>query len=172
MELHDLVAAGADPRLMTREKTTALMMVTGLGRTPDPGATRMTESAAIEAAKLALEFGDDINAANDNGDTALHAAVSARASHEIVKALVERGAKLDGLTLQITQKAGPDGRLFGSVTNLDLERLLAERGFQVDRRRIELDETIKHLGTYPVVVHVGRDVRATIQVTVEPVEAE
>ena len=89
-----------------------------------------------------------------------------------VKAERERKAaegvaqKLDGLKLTIQARAGEEGRLFGSVTNLDLERLLADKGFQVDRRRIELAEPIKQLGTYPVVVQVGRDVRATVELTV------
>jgi large subunit ribosomal protein L9 len=74
--------------------------------------------------------------------------------------------KLNGLKVTVQARAGEEGRLFGSVTNLDLERLLADKGFQVDRRRIELAEPIKQLGTYSVVVHVGRDVRATVELTV------
>jgi large subunit ribosomal protein L9 len=89
-----------------------------------------------------------------------------------VKAERERKAaesvaqKLDGLKLTVQARAGEEGRLFGSVTNLDLERLLTDKGFHVDRRRIELAEPIKQLGTYPVVVQVGRDVRATVELTV------
>jgi len=67
---------------------------------------------------------------------------------------------------------GEEGRLFGSVTNLDVERLLAAKGFQVDRRRIQLAEPIKQVGTYPVPVQLGRDVRATVQVVVEAQETE
>ena len=76
-------------------------------------------------------------------------------------------AKLDGLALTVKAHAGEGGRLFGSVTNLDVERLLAEKGFHVDRRRIGLDEPLKNLGTFPIVVQVGRTARATIQLTVE-----
>ena len=82
------------------------------------------------------------------------------------KAAESVAQKLDGLKLTVQARAGEEGRLFGSVTNLDLERLLADKGFEVDRRRIELAEPIKQLGTYPVVVHVGRDVRATVELTV------
>jgi large subunit ribosomal protein L9 len=78
-----------------------------------------------------------------------------------------RARRVEGLQLRITARAGDEGRLFGSVTNLDIERLLAEKGIEIDRRRILLDEPIKQLGTYPIVVHVGRDVRATVQLTVE-----
>ncbi|HWP65219.1 MAG TPA: 50S ribosomal protein L9 [Candidatus Limnocylindria bacterium] len=76
-------------------------------------------------------------------------------------------AKLDGLLLTVRARAGETGRLFGSVTNIDIERLLAERGFSIERRRILLPDPIKDLGTHPVVVQIGGGVRATIQVTVE-----
>ena len=80
--------------------------------------------------------------------------------------------QVDGLEIRVQARAGEEGRLFGSVTNLDIERLLAARGVTVDRRRIQLDEPIKQLGTYRVVVQVGRDVRATVQVVVEAGDAE
>jgi len=80
--------------------------------------------------------------------------------------------QIDGLELRVQARAGDEGRLFGSVTNLDVERLLAARGLTVDRRRIQLDEPIKQLGTYPVVVLIGRDVRATVQVVVEASDSE
>lgn len=76
-------------------------------------------------------------------------------------------AKLHGLPLIMTAKAGEGGRLFGSVTNIDIERRLAEIGHDVDRRRIFLETPIKELGTFPVEVDVGRGVRATIRITVE-----
>lgn len=76
-------------------------------------------------------------------------------------------SRLDGLALSVRARAGSEGRLFGSVTNLDVERLLAEKGFRVERRRIALEEPIKQLGTFPIVVEVGRQVRATVQLTVE-----
>ncbi|HJW70677.1 MAG TPA: 50S ribosomal protein L9 [Candidatus Binatia bacterium] len=80
--------------------------------------------------------------------------------------------QVEGLELRVHARAGEEGRLFGSVTNLDVERLLAARGVTVDRRRILLDEPIKQLGTYPVAVQIGRDVRVTVQVIVEAGEPE
>ena len=74
--------------------------------------------------------------------------------------------KLNGLKLTVAARAGEEGRLFGSVTNIDVERLLTEKGFQVERRRIELADPIKQLGTYPIIIQVGRDVRATVELTV------
>jgi large subunit ribosomal protein L9 len=84
--------------------------------------------------------------------------------HKAAEALAQR---VSGLKLTVRARAGEAGRLFGSVTNLDVERLLADRGFHVDRRRIELPEAIKQLGTYPIAIQVGRAVRATVELTVE-----
>ena len=75
--------------------------------------------------------------------------------------------RLDGLALTVRALAGDTGRLFGSVTNLDLERLLAERGFAIDRKRILLPDPIKDLGVHSVAIQIAHNVRATIQVTVE-----
>jgi large subunit ribosomal protein L9 len=76
-------------------------------------------------------------------------------------------SKLEGVTVNVRARAGEEGRLFGSVTNLDIERLLAAKGIAVERRRILLEEPIKQLGTFPVTIQVGRNVRASIQVVVE-----
>jgi large subunit ribosomal protein L9 len=83
------------------------------------------------------------------------------------KAAEGAAAKLEGLAVTVRARAGEEGRLFGSVTNLDVERLLSAKGFAVERRRILLEEPIKQLGTFPVVIQMARDVRATIQVVVE-----
>lgn len=92
--------------------------------------------------------------------------ISAKADRD-KKAAETAAAKVEGLRLLVKARAGEDGRLFGSVTNLDVERLLAEKGVAVDRRRIALDEPLKQLGTFPIVVQIGRDVRATVQLTIE-----
>lgn len=88
------------------------------------------------------------------------------------KAAAAQATTVEGIELRVQARAGDEGRLFGSVTNLDIERLLAARGVTVDRRRILLEEPIKQLGTFPVVVQLGRDIRATIRVIVEATEAE
>jgi large subunit ribosomal protein L9 len=77
------------------------------------------------------------------------------------------GKRIDGMKLVIRMRSGEEGRLFGSVTNLDVERLLAEKGVQVDRRHIALGDPIKQLGTFPITVQVGRAVKATVELTVE-----
>jgi large subunit ribosomal protein L9 len=76
--------------------------------------------------------------------------------------------RLASVAITVAARAGEDGRLFGSVTNLDLERLLAERGLAIERRRILLEEPIKALGNYTVPIQVARDLQTAISVTVEP----
>jgi large subunit ribosomal protein L9 len=92
-------------------------------------------------------------------------AAKAEREHKSAEAVAHR---VEGIKLTVRARAGEEGRLFGSVTNMDIERLLAEKGVQVDRRRIVLDEPIKQLGTYTITVQVGRAVRAAVELTVEP----
>ncbi len=93
-----LVAAGADPKLTQPNQANALMLAAGMGwRDGSPAAPSYdqgSEKDAIEAIKLCMELGLDINATTNTGETALHAAVSGRASETIVRFLVENGASL------------------------------------------------------------------------------
>ena len=84
------------------------------------------------------------------------------------KAARAEADKLDGLVVEIQARAGEEDRLYGSVTNIDIERHLAARGVNVDRRRIDLDDPIKRLGTYRIVIGIAHDVKATITVKVLP----
>lgn len=74
--------------------------------------------------------------------------------------------KLEELKLSVSARAGEEGKLFGSVTNIDLERALRERGFEIDRRRIILPEPIKQLGDYTVVVRLQPEVEANLKLSV------
>ena len=79
----------------------------------------------------------------------------------------ERAGKLDGLTLQITQKAGPDGRLFGSVTNYDIVDALKKQGQEVERAQIRMPQgPLKQVGDFPIEVALHTDVAVTITVSV------
>ncbi len=77
----------------------------------------------------------------------------------------EAGRKMEGLRLTLVKKAGEGDILYGSVTTADIADALAEKGIQVDRRRVELEEPIKRLGEHKVHVRLHRDV--TIPVTIE-----
>jgi large subunit ribosomal protein L9 len=76
-------------------------------------------------------------------------------------------AKLvNGVSLTIVQKAGENDQLFGSVTSKDIVDALAAQNFEIDRRKIHLDEPIKQLGEYKIPVRLYKDVTAEIAVHV------
>ncbi|MBW2281090.1 MAG: 50S ribosomal protein L9 [Deltaproteobacteria bacterium] len=74
--------------------------------------------------------------------------------------------QLDGLTLEFEVKVGEEGKLFGSVTNADIWSQLTERGFKLERRKIDLGDPIKQVGEYDVKVKLHREVSAAIRVKV------
>jgi large subunit ribosomal protein L9 len=79
----------------------------------------------------------------------------------------EHAEQLNKTVLTISQQAGEDGRLFGSVTTQDIaDEIKAARGIEVDRRKIHLDDPIKNVGTYQVVLEVADGVTATVKVMV------
>jgi large subunit ribosomal protein L9 len=76
-------------------------------------------------------------------------------------------AKLvNGVSLTIAQKAGENDQLFGSVTSKDIAEGLAAQHFEIDRRKIQMDEPIKQLGDYKIPVRLHKDVTAEIAVHV------
>jgi large subunit ribosomal protein L9 len=76
------------------------------------------------------------------------------------------GERLAALSVVVTARAGEEDRLFGSVTNLDIEKALSAQGVVVDRRKILLEEPIKQLGTYTVPVNLAGGVRGNVTVQV------
>ena len=79
----------------------------------------------------------------------------------------ESASLLSRTVLTIPQQAGDDGRLFGSVTPQDIADAIRDaRGIRVDRRKVHLEEPIRHTGTYMVVVEVADEVTATIKTMV------
>jgi large subunit ribosomal protein L9 len=74
--------------------------------------------------------------------------------------------RLNALTIRIVQKAGEDGRLFGSVTTKDIEAGAKAQGIVLDRRKIHLPEPIKAVGAYQVPVRLLSEVSATLKVEV------
>jgi large subunit ribosomal protein L9 len=90
-----------------------------------------------------------------------------KAQAETLKKAQERGSKLDGLTLQIAQKAGPDGRLFGSVTNYDIVEALHKQGHEVERANVRMPQgPLKQVGDVPIQIALHTDVTVTITVSV------
>ena len=90
-----------------------------------------------------------------------------RAQREAQERASDNAALLSRTVLTIPQQAGDDGRLFGSVTTQDIADAIRDaRGIRVDRRKIHLDEPIRHTGTYMVVVEVADETTATIKTMV------
>ena len=78
----------------------------------------------------------------------------------------EQAEKLNALNLEIVRKAGPEGRLFGSVTIRDLNELLKENDFELERRAIILNTPIRSVGTHEFTVRVHTEISVTLQIKV------
>jgi large subunit ribosomal protein L9 len=78
-----------------------------------------------------------------------------------------QAAKIDGFLLQVTRKAGEDGKLFGSVTNFDIVEALQAQGFQIERSHIRLPQgPLKQIGDTQIAIALHPDVVVTITVSV------
>jgi len=89
---------------------------------------------------------------------------AANAKLNAAQALAE---KIEGTTLRITQKAGVDGRLFGSVGTIDIAEALKSQGVEIEKAMVRLPEgPLKHVGDFPVSIAPHTDVVANITVTV------
>ena len=90
-----------------------------------------------------------------------------RAQNEALTKAQEKAAKLDGLMVQITQKAGVDGKLFGSVTNVDISEALKAQSFEVPKAEIRMPQgPLKQVGDHPIKIALHADVIVTITVSV------
>ena len=78
----------------------------------------------------------------------------------------EQVTRIEPLVLSFTRKAGEQGHLFGSVTSADIAAELATQGFEVDRRKIQLNEPLKSLGDFVVPIKLYREVTARVKVKV------
>ncbi|HEV2812803.1 MAG TPA: 50S ribosomal protein L9 [Solirubrobacteraceae bacterium] len=94
-------------------------------------------------------------------------AAAERAAREATERASESAAVLNRTVLTIAQQAGDDGRLFGSVTTQDIVDAIKDaRGVAIDKRKVHLDEPIRHVGTYMVVVEIGDGVTANVKTIV------
>jgi len=90
-----------------------------------------------------------------------------KAQSDALSAAQEKGARLDGLMVQITQKAGVDGRLFGSVTSYDIVAALKSQSFEIERSMIRLPQgPLKQVGDHPLAIALHSDVVVHITVSV------
>ena len=90
-----------------------------------------------------------------------------KAAGEKLASAETHAEKLSGLMVQITQKAGVDGRLFGSVTNADVAEALRAQGFEVEKSQVHMPSgPLKMIGDHPVTVQLHTDVKADVTVSV------
>ena len=95
----------------------------------------------------------------------------ARKTKRLLEEAKMYAAQIGKLTVQVTVKTGEGGKLFGSVTSKDIaDALQAQHGVELDKRKIELKDSIKALGEYPVTVKLHPEISAQIQVQVTTVQ--
>ena len=80
-----------------------------------------------------------------------------------LKALRDR---LESVSLEVTARVGEEGKLFGSVTTAHIAELLAEKGYKVDRRKIQLGEPLRKIGDHVVSIRLQRDLTAKVALTI------
>lgn len=74
--------------------------------------------------------------------------------------------QFEGVNLHFTRRAGENDQLFGSVTSSDVAHELEARGFNVDRRKIEVDHPMKSIGEFTIHIHLHREVSVPVKVTI------
>lgn len=79
----------------------------------------------------------------------------------------QQAALLASVTLKLSRKAGENDQLFGSVTTGDIAEALKAQGYEIDKRKIQLNDPIKLVGEYPITLKLYRDVTATVTLTVD-----
>jgi len=91
-----------------------------------------------------------------------------RKANELLTGAQDKANKLEGTKVQVTQKAGPDGRLFGSVTNTDIaEALTTATGIELKKADVRLPAgSLNNIGEFPVVIQLHTDVLANVIVHV------
>jgi large subunit ribosomal protein L9 len=88
-------------------------------------------------------------------------------SRKIIRSAEDLAKQVSGITLSIEAQSGEDDKLFGSVTSMDIAEALSKQGVEIDKRKINLEEPIKRLGTYTVSVKIHHDVTANVTVEVK-----
>ena len=90
--------------------------------------------------------------------------------NQVLEVARQFAARIEGIVLVLPHQAGEEGKLFGSVTNMELAEQLKKQGIEIDRKKIALAEPIKQLGEYTVGVKVHPEVVANLKVNVTKAE--
>lgn len=91
---------------------------------------------------------------------------------KLKKSAEEVAKQLEGLTIRIAKPVGDSDRLYGSVTTKEIVEILQEKGFSIDRKKLELPGTIKQTGEFEIMVKLGSSVSARFKLVVEKRETE
>lgn len=113
----------------------------------------------------------EANAANLRHLEALKAARAQREATELLS-YQEIATKLSKITPKFTLSTGQGGKAFGSVTNLDIHKELADQGIEIDRHAIELDKPIKGSGKFDITVRLHPQVICSLTISVDAKELE
>jgi len=85
-----------------------------------------------------------------------------------VKEANEIAEQLNGLKLIFKVKSSPEGKMYGSITNKDIaDKILSFKKIEVDRKKIDIEDSIKEIGNYDIVIKLYKDIKSTIVVSVE-----
>lgn len=95
-----------------------------------------------------------------------HKRIISEKAAKLQEAFRTTAQKLSECTVTIKAKAGEEEKLFGSVTNMDIAEALKAEGFDIDKKKIVMEEPIKRLGVYPVEVKLHGDISASVKVQV------
>lgn len=87
---------------------------------------------------------------------------SAFKEEKLRKEAQQNAEKLNGTTVKVGAKAGESGKIFGSVTNIQVAEALQKAGFNVERKNIEMGDSVKQLGTYTAKVRLFKEITATV----------
>ncbi len=98
--------------------------------------------------------------------------VTAAKAKKVSQGVQEVADRLSKVSLTFSVKTGKEGKLFGSVTTKDIEEALREKGFEVDRRRIQLSQPIKELGTSIIGIKLHHEIIAQLTVATVPIGGE
>jgi large subunit ribosomal protein L9 len=112
--------------------------------------------------KLAIEASKSNKAVIDQ----MKAAAVRRSAKEKAGA-EELSKQFDGLSVSFQRRSGEHDQLFGSVTSVDIADALEKKGFNVDRRKVQLHEPLKTLGEFTIPVKLHKDVTAHLKVVIE-----
>ncbi len=116
--------------------------------------------------KLAVQAtAANVKAISKQRETLLKKAAADKSSAE------GQAALLQSLSLEFARKVGEHGVLYGSVTSMDIAEAIAGKGFEIDRRKIQLAEPIKEVGEFEIPVKLHREVTANLKVVVKKEEA-